>query len=494
MSIKYFVLSILILITANSYGQQKEYLLFEKAFHSISSNEIEMVVKELCDPKYKGRLAGSPEYSYCAHWVANHFSSWGLTPGGDNGFFFQNFPVHYTDVKGDGILRITGDDNVITYTVQNDYFPGIHTGQGDISKEVVYVGYGITAPEFSYDDYAGLDVKDKIVIIEPGIPCNKEHKNYQKWLGSGFSGTIQKFDNAINHGVAGVLFAELMPHPGIKHYENFLYCHVGDRVINDLLKGTDKTASSLREQIKKNQKPASFHIKGKKVELFFESQRVPLSQTQNVVGYIPGTDSSLEDSPIIVGAHLDHLGAPGVLFPGALDNASGSAIVFVTAKALVLSGLKPLRPLVFILFGAEEAGMIGSKHYIKHPLFPLQNTFCMFNLDMVGNGTEIAIGGIDTLPQVKRYFTEANDKYIKRVLHTSEYRKASGKMYTDGEIFNYNDIFAFSVGTRKKVGRTYYHSPLDRPETLTPEIMEDISKLLFIALYKMSIDKTLTSY
>jgi len=230
------------------------------------------------------------------------------------------------------------------------------------------------------------------------------------------------------------------------------------------------------------------------VELFFESQRVPLSQTQNVVGYIPGTDSSLEDSPIIVGAHLDHLGAPGVLFPGALDNASGSAIVFVTAKALVLSGLKPLRPLVFILFGAEEAGMIGSKHYIKHPLFPLQNTFCMFNLDMVGNGTEIAIGGIDTLPQVKRYFTEANDKYIKRVLHTSEYRKASGKMYTDGEIFNYNDIFAFSVGTRKKVGRTYYHSPLDRPETLTPEIMEDISKLLFIALYKMSIDKTLTSY
>lgn len=141
-------------------------------------------------------------------------------------------------------------------------------------------------------------------------------------------------------------------------------------------------------------------LTGKEVEMMFRSFHAP-SQTQNVIGYIPGTDKRLKDAPIIIGAHLDHLGCPGILFPGALDNASGSAIVMETAKAFAQSGVKPLRPVVFILFGAEEPGMLGSKFYVKHPLFPLEKTLCMFNLDMVGNGTELRVGGVNTFPELK---------------------------------------------------------------------------------------------
>ena len=296
----------------------------------------------------------------------------------------------------------------------------------------------------------------------------------------------------MKHGAAGVLFADMKPHPAVKHYRNFIYCHIGEKVINDLLCGTGKTAYSLRKQMETTHKPVSFLIKGKKVEMRFKSLTVPLSQTQNVIGYIPGNDPSLMDSPIIIGAHLDHLGAPGVLFPGALDNASGSAIVMATAKAFAQSEVKPARPVVFILFGAEEPGMLGSKYYTKHPLFPLEKTFCMFNLDMVGNGTDLRVSGVDTLPQVKKYLIEANDMYVKRILHTSKYERTSGRMYTDGEIFNFNGVFAFSAGTRRSVGKTYYHNPMDTTDTLTPEIMEDLSRLLFVALYNMSCDSKLT--
>lgn len=492
MKVSYIMLLFPLFFSTIISGQQREYSLFDKAYHSISSNNIDSLVKELCSEKYSGRLAGSPEYTYCALWAANQFSSYGLTPGGDNGFFFQNFPIHNTIIKNKGLLQIIDDGISLDYKIQEDYIPGIHTSGGIMFEDVIYVGFGITAPEFLYDDYDGFDVKGKIVVIEPGVPCNPGSVNYKRWDESKYSGTIIKFQNAVNHGAAGVLFADLKPHPGIKHYKNFLYCHVNDKVINGLLSGTGKTASLLRSHIMKTEKPATLPINGKKVRIFFDSQQIPLSITQNVIAYIPGNNPKLKDSPVIVGAHLDHLGSPGVIFPGAADNASGSAVLMATAKAMAMSGIIPSRPIVFILFGAEEEGMIGSKYYIENPLFPLNKTLCMFNLDMVGNGTELRISGIDTLPQIKRYFTEANDKYLHRILNTTKYRRASGKMYTDGEVFNSKGVFAFSAGTRKSVGFTYYHSPLDVPETLTPEIMEDLSKLLFVSLYNLCTDDGLS--
>lgn len=465
---------------------QREYTAFEKAFHNISSNEIMEFVHEMCRPEQKGRLAGSPEYSRCAHWAANYFSAWGLKPGGDNSFYFQNFPIQYTDVKDSGLLKITGEDMDITYRIADDYYPGTHTASGILKGEAVYIGFGITAPELGYDDYAGFDVKGKIVVIEPGVPCERDSQEYPQWDKS-YSGTVYKMQNAVSHGAAGVLFTGKFSHPGILYHDNFIYCHISDKVLNDLLSETSWTARTLKNKIKEKRAPHSMVLAGKEVEMMFRSFHAS-SQTQNVIGYIPGTDKRLADAPIIVGAHLDHLGCPGLLFPGALDNASGSAIVMVTAKAFAQSGVKPLRPIVFILFGAEEPGMLGSKYYVNHPLFPLKKTFCMFNLDMAGNGTELRVSGINTFPKLKKYFVDANEQYIRRILHTSDYKKASGKMYTDGEIFNFNGVPAFSLGTRNKAGKTYYHVPQDLPVTLTPEIMEDASKLLYTVLCKLSCD------
>ena len=459
--------------------EQKRYSDSQKAYLNISAHEIYSFVQELSSSKYAGRLSGSPEFAACAQWAANNFSAWGLLPHGDNGYYFQNFQVPFTKILGPGVLRVKGEDFNAKYVAGKDYYVGTHTATGLYKGSVVYVGYGITSQELKYDDYSGIDVKGKVVMIEPGGPNDTI-----------YMGTVAKLDNAFSHGAAGALVLGLSSHPAIHYHDGFVYCHINDIVANDLLKETGFTAGSLRKEIGKTLKPHSFEIKGRELEMEFTSQNSPLSQTQNIIGYIPGTDKKFDDSPIIVGAHIDHLGNPGgVMFPGALDNASGSAIVLEVAKAFAQSGIKPVRPVVFILFGAEEWSMVGSKFYVQHPEFPLGKTLCMFNLDMVGNGMSLRVSGVDSFPSLKKIIEDENNAKIGRNLYTSAYEKASGNMYTDGEIFSFNDVYAFSWGTRDKLNRTYYHVPEDTVETLTPEIMSDVARLLYLTLSEMSCDK-----
>lgn len=493
MKLKYLLSAAVIVTATGALDAQeqapgKSYTPQEQAYHLISSNEIYDWVYEMSHPKYKGRLAGSPEYTQCAHWAALKFSAWGLQPGGDNGYYFQNFPVEYTDVTGAGTLSVQDGSGRSVFRIGLDYYPGTHTWGGTYKGGVVYAGFGLTAPEYGYDDYAGVDVRGKVVIIEPGVPCGKEEPEYAGWAGK-YSGTAARMENACQHGAAGVLLLGRASHPGIAYHEHFIYAHITDNVANRLLEQEGKTAAQLREQIREQCAPFSFPVRGSELEMEFRSFHAPLSQTQNVIGYIPGSDPALKDSPIIIGAHLDHLGNPGVLFPGALDNASGSAIVMSVARAFAASGVKPVRPVVFILFGAEERGMTGSKFYIQNPLFPVEKTLCMFNLDMVGNGMSLRIGGVDSYPALKAKFAEKNREKLSRILYTSPYEKASGRMYTDGEIFNYNGVPAFSVGVRDKLGKTFYHVPEDTIETMTPEIMEDVAKLLYLTLCDISCDK-----
>ncbi len=473
-------------------GQDKvsreHYNQIELAYHSINANEIYDFVDYMSGDDLKGRLAGSPEYTQCAQWAANLFSSWGLLPGGDNGYYFQNFPIQYTNVKGIGKLNLSTPDKHYSFDVDRDYYPGIHTASGYYKGDVVYAGYSISAPEFNYDDYAGIDVKGKVALIDAGVPVNKSDKQYNDWFEK-YSSTVSKVENAYKHGAKGVLILVKSPHPGIIHHNDFIYAHISDNVANVLLSQNNETIGSLRSKILATGKPASMAINNAQIEMEFASDHAPLSQTQNVIGYIAGSDPKLQDSPIIVGAHLDHLGAPGVVFPGALDNASGSAIVMSLAKALAQSGIKPLRPIVFILFGAEEPGMIGSKFYVKNPLFALDKTLCMFNLDMVGNGNSLRVSGAESFPKLKAIFVNNSSAKLNRILYTSIYEPAKGRMYTDGEIFNFNGVPAFSVGVRDKLGRTYYHVPEDRIETMTPRIMEDVAKLLFLSINDIACDK-----
>ncbi|MCP2521129.1 hypothetical protein NLD30_11890, partial [SCandidatus Aminicenantes bacterium Aminicenantia_JdfR_composite] len=173
---KIYLLMGLFLIISSYTIAQKDTLSQEKILvqtsHSISSHTLFQYVVELTSPKYGGRLSGTEEYKKVAEWVAKCFREWGLKPGGDNGSYLQSFPNPYTLVfKGcQAYLHIPYKNSVIKkfYQYEKDFIPGSTSDSGEVTAEVVYVGYGITAPELNYDDYKNVDVKGKIVLMERG--------------------------------------------------------------------------------------------------------------------------------------------------------------------------------------------------------------------------------------------------------------------------------------------------------------------------------------
>jgi Zn-dependent M28 family amino/carboxypeptidase len=213
----------------------------------------------------------------------------------------------------------------------------------------------------------------------------------------------------------------------------------------------------------------------------------------NVVGLIEGSDPVLKDEVIIVGAHLDGQGYLGELFPRALDNASGVADIMGAAKALAQSEVKPKRSVLFILIGGEECGLYGSKFYAENPIFPIEKTVFMINLDMVGNGTGFFVSSGKSYPEIYSHFENANNTYLHRQMDASEWRKSYGRPRSDAANFENAGIKTLSLWTRNSVFPVYYHHPNDKTDVLTPEIMEDAAKLLYLSILGVANDEGLSA-
>ena len=222
-----------------------------------------------------------------------------------------------------------------------------------------------------------------------------------------------------------------------------------------------------------------------------ETQYFPHAKSCNVVGLIEGSDPELKNEVVIAGGHLDGQGYLGKVFPGALDNASGVADILGAAKAFATSKVKPKRSILFILLGGEECGLYGSKYYAENPLFPIEKTVMMINLDMVGHGTGFFVSNGKSYPELFKHFETANENYLHREMAASEYRKYFGRPRSDASVFQNAGIKTFSLWTRNSVHPVYYHDPRDTPEVLTPEIMEDAAKLLYLGIMGVANDEGL---
>ncbi|MBR8538370.1 hypothetical protein KDU71_22555 [Carboxylicivirga sediminis] len=195
-----------ILLTSNLQAQDEEVIL--KYFHSITSEEVFGYAKTLAEPQFDGRLAGSPGYTHAAEYVADYLKEWDIQPG-FNGSYFKHYPLDYTTVKSVGsftaqLIDSKGNSIDKSYSFPEHYYPGSNSGNGEVSSELVYVGYGITAPEHHYDDYKGIDVKNKIVMLESGHPKPKGAEDWNDW--AAYAGSSEKMNNALQHGAQGVLF------------------------------------------------------------------------------------------------------------------------------------------------------------------------------------------------------------------------------------------------------------------------------------------------
>jgi hypothetical protein len=478
----------LLLIPFILFSQEKQEELL-KSFHSISSHEILDFAKELSSEKYKGRLSGSPEYLQAAEWCAIKFKEWGVQPA-NNGSYFQNFPNEYSKVFSEGSVTYspeTGQE--IKLNFPEDYYPGSNSASGTVSGNLVYVGHGITAPELGYDDYKNVNVKGKIILMESGIPYSKNDTTLSDWTPYAYH--RYKFRNAVKHGAVGLLYIGKIANPNTVNLDGFLYAHISEEIAERIFADGGKDYKEVKEELAEMKFPSFTFPEKQTAVITAETQYFPNAKSCNVVGLIEGSDPELKGEVIIVGGHLDGQGYLGKVFPSALDNASGVADILGAAKALALSEFQPKRSVLFILFGGEECGLYGSTHYVENPLFPIEKTRLMINLDMVGNGTGFFVSNGKSYPELFSHFETGNEKYLHREMAASEQRKNYGRPRSDASLFENAGIPTFSLWTRNSVFPVYYHDPRDTPEVLTPEIMEDAAKLLYLGVLGVTNDSEL---
>lgn len=461
-------------------AQETDSVKILKTFHSISSHDLLKITEEISSEKYKGRLSGSPEYLKAAEWCAAQFEQWGLKPA-NNGSWFQYFPNAYSEVYSKGSVKYTNPDGVEKELIfPDEYMPGSNSASGTITGEMVFAGHGITAPELEYDDYLNVDVRGKIVILETGIPYTKNDSVQGKW--TPYSYHRYKFKNAIDHGAIGLLYVGTIANPNTSFTEGFVYAHISEKITEEIFAASGKEYKKVKEQLAAFQMPSFVLNPKQKVIISAETKNFPESKSCNVVGLVEGADPILKNEVIIVGGHLDGQGYLGELFPSALDNASGVADIMAAAKALAQSEVKPKRSVLFILIGGEECGLYGSKYYADHPLFPIEKTVFMINLDMVGNGTGFFVSSGKSYPEIYSHFEKANQNYLHRKMDASKWRKSYSRPRSDAANFENAGIKTLSLWTSGGVFPVYYHHPKDKTDVLTPEIMEDAAKLLYLGI------------
>jgi aminopeptidase YwaD len=375
----------------------------------ITENELFQHLSYLASDSLKGRLPGTEEGKLAALYIASEFRKAGLSFLTRNGF--QPFDV---------ITKLeTGDSNSLSigsreYELGKDFSPFPFTADGSLDAEVVFAGYGFDLDNdgLKWNDYDGLDVGGKWVLVLRGNPEIDS-------ASSPFNAYSNERDKAMvanDHGAGGILFVSgpvFSPDEPLIDLENregrvaIPALHISRKVADRLLEQSGSNVEKLEKRLNAQRKPSSFATGS---SLRASAGIIPsMASTYNVVGYLEGSDPEKKDEYIIMGAHYDHLGMGGPgstardqdtigVHNGADDNASGVAALIEIAERLASGEKKPGCSYLFIAFSGEEMGLLGSKYYVQHPLLPLDHAKMMINLDMVGRlrDDQLQVGGVGT--------------------------------------------------------------------------------------------------
>ncbi len=372
-----------------------------------------MHIAWLANDAREGRGIGTMGLDSSAAYIARNFEQLGLLPLFEDSWY-QPFDMSWGIQINDNTRLITGDD---TLTVDVDILPAGFTGNGNITAPVVFAGYGISAPEYDYDDYAEIDVQDKIVVILEGEPAGDQPGSRMEGTNSTPHSTLRaKTTNAKMKGAAGVLIvagpnrenAEVNELPILRTNEPYMdaglpVLHITGRGLETISGGRFNLENAQRS-IDLNQTPRSMDVTTDEITVSVEVQRdrVPV---KNVGAILPGASNRL----LIVGAHYDHLGygqmgstEPGVhaVHNGADDNASGVAVILELARYFRRN---PAGPTIwFVAFTAEETGLVGSSYFVDNPPPRFEEAFFMLNIDMVGRveNNTLAVLGIHSAEEL----------------------------------------------------------------------------------------------
>jgi uncharacterized protein len=330
-------------------------------------------VAYLASPALAGRQAGSSGAEAAAAYIADRFSDYGLEPVGENGGFFQTFPLTYPKLLAAPRLEIVGlkDQVVEPFAYRQDYLlvPDALGGQGSAVGELIWV---------LDEEYRDMDLAGKIVLRLPSEAMDVETRR------------------AAEHGASGLIligpkqndevWAKTLLPPELPAVDAIPVLQLTKGGYERLLEAIGQTHEALLDS--PPAQPLGIEVR---VEISFSP--LESGQTANVLGLLPGSDPDLAQEVIVLGAHYDHVGddppggqGGGRRYPGANDDASGVAVLLEIARLWQAAGYQPGRSVLFAAWGAQELGELGSRYYVDHPLLPLKDTVAMLQLDTVGGG------------------------------------------------------------------------------------------------------------
>jgi Zn-dependent M28 family amino/carboxypeptidase len=395
----------------------------QTAMNAIDSEKIRATVKYLSDDALEGRGTGQKGGDSAADWIAAQFKKYGLLPAGDNGTYFQdvNFYGVTTDSKQTQFAFVPKSGAEIALKFADDYVATdqTHSEKSEIDAPIVYVGYGISAPEYNWDDYKGVDVKGKALLMLVNEPPSSDPNFFKGRALTYYGRWSYKYEEAARRGAVAVILvhkSEMASYPwGVVRNswggETSLLQNDKEPKLKsagwiqlDVAGKLAQTAGLNLEQMLNDANQRSF----KPVELGVRLKETIVSRvrpftSRNVVGRVAGSDSRLKGQAVIYTAHYDHLGIhpnePGDnIYNGAVDNGTGCGILLELARAYASVSRKPARSILFAAVTAEEQGMLGSKYLGQHPPVPAGDISLDLNFDGVqplGEPEQVVVSGAE---------------------------------------------------------------------------------------------------
>lgn len=488
------------------------------AEEDISAGDLDASVSYLASDALAGREVGSAGIRLAEDYIASRFGRYGLKPlPGQTGYFldFSLYKYGFDSRKTSLLVRLPGTR--LAAVPGDDFTPFYFSGTGRRTAGLVFAGYGITAPEYHYDDYAHLPVTGKFVLVLRHTP--NQYDSQSPFAGSAkpspYAYFSKKIENAKKHGAAGMIIindplfqgtgydmrfpALYSPESGLpransrigrflRNNSNFIVLVMGDSMAEKVFSANGYTLRDIQKAIDQGAAPRDFLLKNTVVSVSVAKTRRPERiGARNVAGFIRGSRPQLKKQWIVIGAHHDHLGAfkgrGDTVYNGANDNASGVGALLELVGAFSRSDAIPERNLLFVTFSAEEEGLLGSKNFIAQNMPPAETIRYMVNIDMIGQNP-------------------ANPLYMYTTGITARLRNALLDLNSEGLVISHrehipegytsdNEVFAskgiptifFSSAVNDD-----YHTVTDQAEKLDYHSMQKVVRFIYRVIDKLAND------
>jgi hypothetical protein len=446
-------------------------------------------VKILSQPNMEGRGDGTKGLIRAEHFLRDRYKGYGLEPAGSNGYL-QSFTVTTgARLHGKNDLIIENGSAKSELKLNQEYVPFSFSGSGTVYGSLVFAGYGISADEFGYDDYAGIDVKDKVVVVLRYEPAGFGAKSGNQGI-TNHAQFITKAINARNHGAKALILVngklnrgeeDLLTRFGSVNGPESVgipFLQAKNSVADSWFQAAGTSLQDVEDKINSQAKPASFSFPDAMHVSLVVGVENTHATVNNVLAYLPGKT----DEYIILGAHYDHLGrgnsdslAPsqiGQIHPGADDNGSGTAGLLELAR--VLSPLKGQlqRGILFASFAGEELGLLGSAEWVKDPTKRLEKAVAMLNMDMIGRikDGKVYIGGVGTGSTFARVLEQCQStSSLKFETSQGGYASSDHTSFVSKRI----PVLFFFSGLHSD-----YHKPSDTWEKINPDSAAQLLDLI----------------